>query len=153
MLKYITVAMLLAVTLSACAGFIDKGNSSVGYVFDRTIGPALCESARGERARIVAEAVLPYLEDSERAAVTEAASRLTLLHNSSANSASILAARIELITLISTQLIEVAKRNGKDFSEAKTLSEKLSTAFQIATVIGIDMFSIREQVAIANGSC
>ena len=152
MLKYITVA-ILAVTLSACAGFIDKGNSSVGYVFDRTIGPALCESARGERARIVAEAVLPYLEDSERAAVTESASRLTLLHNSSANSASILAARIELVTLISTQLIEVAKRNGKDFSEAKTLSEKLSTALQIATVVGIDMFSVREQVAIANGAC
>jgi len=152
MLKYITVA-ILAVTLSACAGFIDKGNSSVGYVFDRTIGPALCESARGERARIVAEAVLPYLEDSERAAVTESASRLTLLHNSGAHSASILAARVELVTLISTQLIEIAKRNGKDFSEAKTLSEKLSTAFQIATVIGIDMFSVREQVAIANGAC
>ena len=152
MLKYITVA-ILAVTLSACVGFIDKSNSSVSYVFDRAIGPALCESARGERARIIAEAVLPYLEDSERATVTESASRLTLLHNSGANSASILAARIELVTFISTQLIEVAKRNGKDFSEAKTLSEKLSTAFQIATVVGIDMFSVREQVAIANGAC
>jgi len=96
---------------------------------------------------------LPYLADSERAAVTESAARLTLLHNSGAHSASILAARVELVTLISTQLIEVAKRNGKDFSEAKTLSEKLSTAFQIATVIGIDMFSVREQVAIANGAC
>jgi len=122
-------------------------------VFDKMIGPASCESARGERARIVAEAVLPYLADSERAAVTESAARLTLLHNSGAHSASILAARVELVTLISTQLIEVAKRNGKDFSEAKTLSEKLSTAFQIATVIGIDMFSVREQVAIANGAC
>ena len=152
MLKYITVA-ILAVTLSACVGFIDKSNSSVSYVFDRAIGIASCESARGERARIVAEAVLPYLMDSERAAVTESAARLTLLHNSGAHSASILAARVELVTLISTQLIEVAKRSGKDFSEAKTLSEKLSTAFQIATVVGIDMFSVREQVAIANGAC
>jgi hypothetical protein len=152
MLKYITVA-ILAVTLSACAGFIDKGNNSVSYVFDKMIGPASCESARGERARIVAEAVLPYLADSERAAVTESASRLTLLHNSGAHSASILAARVELVTLISTQLIEIAKRNGKDFSEAKTLSEKVSTALQIATVVGIDMFSVREQVAIANGAC
>lgn len=152
MLKYITVA-ILAVTLSACVGFIDKSNSSVSYVFDRAIGIASCESARGERARIVAEAVLPYLMDSERAAVTESAARLTLLHNSGAHSASILAARVELVTLISTQLIEVAKRSGKDFSEAKTLSEKLSTALQIATVVGIDMFSVREQVAIANGAC